>query len=100
MAYGFRPVSHGGYNYNTGGLEEFPIDADSTVKIFNGDIVQLTEDFGVIRNTNTQIPGPLIVTTGSGGNTLPANQALGIFVGCRYVTVSYTHLTLPTTPYV
>ena len=90
MAYGMRPVSHGGYNYQTGGFEEFPIDASSSVKIFNGDIVQLTADFGVIRNTNTQIPVPLTVTAGSGSNVVPVNQALGIFVGCRYVTAAGT----------
>ena len=85
MAYGFRPVSHGGYNYNTGGFEEFPIDAASTVKIFNGDIVQLAGDFGVIRNDSGEIPSPLSVVAAD-NVTAPANQALGVFVGCRYVT--------------
>ncbi len=89
MAYGFRPANHGGYNYQTSGFEEFPIDAASSVKIFNGDIVQLTGDFGVIRNTNTQVPAPLI-RVAADNVTAPADQALGIFVGCRYVTAAGT----------
>jgi hypothetical protein len=87
MAYGLRPVTHGGYQYNTGGFEEYPIDPGYTTQIFNGDIVRLTDDYGVIRSTVDEEPDPLILTAAGADSTvvLPANQALGVFVGCRYV---------------
>lgn len=92
MAYGLRPVSHGGYQYNTGGFEEYPIDPSYGTKIFNGDIVTLTDNYGVVRNTNTEVPAPLILTANGADSTvtLPANQALGVFVGCRYVDTNST----------
>ena len=83
-AYGLRPVTHGGDQYNTGGFEEYPIDSEYSIQIFNGDIVRLTDDYGVIRSTVDEEPDPLILTDGP-TITMPANQALCIFVGCRYV---------------
>ena len=88
-AYGLRPVTHGGYQYNTGGFEEYPIDPEYSIQIFNGDIVRLTDDYGVIRSTVDEEPDPLILTDGP-TITMPANQALGIFVGCRYVDTNGT----------
>ena len=87
MAYGLRPVTHGGYQYNTGGFEEYPIDPSYATQIFNGDIVKLTNDYGVVRNSDDEVPTPLILTAAGTESTvvLPANQALGGFVGCRYV---------------
>ena len=87
MAYGLRPVTHGGYQYNTGGFEEYPIDPSYATQIFNGDIVKLTNDYGVVRNSDDEVPTPLILTAAGTESTvvLPANQALGVFVGCRYV---------------
>ena len=84
MAYGLRPVTHGGYQYNTGGFEEYPIDPSYATQIFNGDIVKLTNDYGVVRNSDDEVPTPLILTAAP-AVTLPTNQALGVFVGCRYV---------------
>ena len=88
-AYGLRPVTHGGYQYNTGGFEEYPIDPSYATSIFNGDIVSLTNDYGVVRNTNTEVPTPLILTAVP-AVTLPTNVALGVFVGCRYVDTNGT----------
>jgi hypothetical protein len=80
MAYGLRPVNHGGYNYNTSGFEEFKIDDAYTTRISNGDMVTLIADEGVNRLGTAPTPGLL-----AGASTaVPANQALGIFVGCRY----------------
>ena len=88
-AYGLRPVTHGGYQYNTGGFEEYPIDPGYATSIFNGDIVKLTDDYGVVRNAAGEIPTPLILTAAP-AVTLPSNQALGVFVGCRYVDTNGT----------
>lgn len=89
-AYGLRPVTHGGYQYNTGGFEEYPIDPSYATQIFNGDIVKLTNDYGVVRNTNTEVPTPLILVNSGPTVTIPTNQALGVFVGCRYVDTNGT----------
>ena len=88
-AYGLRPVTHGGYQYNTGGFEEYPIDPSYGTSIFNGDIVRLTDDYGVVRNLAAEVPTPLILTAGP-VVTLPTNVALGVFVGCRYVDTNGT----------
>ena len=89
QAYGLLPISYGGYQYNTGGFEEYPIDPSYATKIFTGDIVKLTNDYGVVRNTNTEVPTPLILTNAP-ATTIPTNQALGVFVGCRYVDTNGT----------
>jgi len=81
MAYGLRPVTHGGYNYNSGGFEEFPMDGSYGTRISNGDMVTLIADHGVTRLGTAPTPGLLATSS-----TVPANQALGIFVGCRYTT--------------
>lgn len=81
MAYGLRPVSHGGYQYNTGGFEEFPVDTAYGTRISNGDMVQLVADYGVQRLGTAPTPAVFAATS-----TVPANQALGVFVGCRYTT--------------
>ena len=47
MAYGLRPVSHGGYLYNTGGNEIFPVNASTTAVIGNGDLVKLVAGGGI-----------------------------------------------------
>jgi len=84
MAYGMRPVTHGGYNYNTGGFEEFPIKSAYSTRISNGDFVKLVANHGV--EYLATAPTPLIGTVGAGtSGAQPANPALGIFVGCRYV---------------
>ena len=88
MAYGFRPVTVNGSAYQTGGFQEFPINPSEATRISNGDLCTLTDDYGVI--VNGGVPTPLIVTAGSGGNTLPTFQALGVFVGCRYVDTNGT----------
>jgi len=89
MAYGLRPISHGGYNYNTGGFEEYPIDPSYATQIFHGDIVRLVDDYGVIRSTNSEVPTPLKLTNVP-AVTIPTFQALGIFVGCRYTDTNST----------
>jgi hypothetical protein len=89
MAYGFKPITHGGYNYQTGGFEEFPINPAEATRISHGDLVKLTNDYGIVVLGATA-PIPLVITAGSGGNTVPANQALGVFVGCRYVDTNGT----------
>ena len=89
-AYGLRPVTHGGYQYNTGGFEEYPIDPSYGTSIFNGDIVRLTDDYGVVRNLEAEVPTPLILVNSGPAVTIPTNQALGVFVGCRYVDTNGT----------
>ena len=79
MAYGMRPVTHGGYNYSTGGFEEFKIDDGYTTRISNGDMVTLISDEGVTRLAGAPIPAIFAATS-----VVPSQQALGIFVGCRY----------------
>ena len=89
-AYGLRPVTHGGYQYNTGGFEEYPIDPSYGTSIFNGDIVRLTDDYGVVRNLEAEVPTPLILVNSGPAVTIPTNQALGVIVGCRYVATNGT----------
>jgi hypothetical protein len=79
MAYGFRPATHGGYNYETGGFEEFPINPAEGTRISNGDLVKLTDDYGIVRQAAVPVPGLLLATS------VVPTQALGVFVGCRYV---------------
>tara|TARA_R110000824_G_scaffold91379_1_gene222410 strand:+ start:41 stop:661 length:621 start_codon:yes stop_codon:yes gene_type:complete len=78
MAFGLRPVSNGGYQYNTGGSEAFPISDNANV-IGHGDLVSLTNGGGIILQTGTPDHGVLAATS-----VVPANQILGVFVGCRY----------------
>ena len=93
MAYGMRPTNHGGYNYATGGFQEFVIDANGTsTRISNGDLVKLAApNAGTTPVTGGlevqgSVPEPGILTVGAGTAGLkPANPVLGVFVGCRYV---------------
>lgn len=80
MAYGLRPVTHGGYQYNTGGFESFPIKDDTNV-IGNGDLVKLDNAGGIVLATDS--PTTLIVS-GADEVDAPTNQILGVFVGCEY----------------
>jgi hypothetical protein len=87
MAYGMRPVTHGGYNYQTGGFEEFPIADNYDTEIYNGDLVILLDSGTIARFTTTLSalgPVPLVGAVGGSGGSLPANPVLGVFVGCRY----------------
>ena len=85
MAYGLRPVSHGGYLYNTGGNEVFPVNSSTTAVIGHGDLVKLVAGGGVDLATATPEYAELI----EGDVTLPV-QVLGVFVGCEYVSTSGT----------
>jgi len=88
MAYGLRPVSHGGYLYNSGGNEVFPINSTAATEVIgHGDLVTLVAGGGV----------DLLATTPTSFNSAtadevdaPTNQALGVFVGCEYVSTSGT----------
>jgi hypothetical protein len=80
MAYGLRPVTHGGYNYNTGGFDSFPI-KDAADAIGNGDLVKLDNAGGIVLATTS--PTTLIVS-GADEVDAPGNQVLGVFVGCEY----------------
>ena len=71
MAYGFRPTTHGGYNYETGGFEEFPINPSEGTRISNGDLVKLTDDYGIVRQS--AVPGPGLLP----GTSAVPTQALG-----------------------
>jgi len=89
MAYGFRPVTNGSYNYQTAGFQEIPIDPDETDRISNGDMVTLTDDYGIVRSAG--VPTPLIISAAEAvASTLPTNQVAGIFVGCRYTDANST----------
>ena len=85
MAYGFRPVTVNGSAYQTGGFLEFPINPAEATRISNGDLCTLTDDYGVVRLASAPVPGKLAATS-----VVPSNQALGIFVGCRYVDTNGT----------
>ncbi|MAH49763.1 hypothetical protein CMI37_28320 [Candidatus Pacearchaeota archaeon] len=90
MAYGLRPVSHGGYLYNTGGNEAFPIFgdvSDGTAVIGNGDIVTLNAGGGIQLGTTT--PTGLAVPAADQVDA-PTNQIMGVFVGCEYVDTTGT----------
>ena len=89
MAYGFRPVTVNGAAYQTGGFQEFPINPSEGTRISNGDLCTLTDDYGVVRLGSP--PVPLKFSSASPPvTTVPSNQALGVFVGCRYVDANGT----------
>ena len=85
MAYGFRPVTVNGSAYQTGGFQEFPINPSEATRISNGDLCTLTDDYGVVWLGSAPVPGKL-----AADSEVPSNQALGIFVGCRYVDTNGT----------
>jgi len=87
MAYGMRPTTHGGYQYNTGGFEEFKIADNYATSIFNGDLVTLVNAGTIERYTTALGPTPGVYTSTA---AVPVAPALGVFVGCRYTDSNST----------
>ena len=87
MAYGLRPVSHGGYLYNTGGNEAFPIFgdvSDATNAIGVGDVVSLVAGGGVGLQGTTPSAWNIKVEGVDADVYAPGVQILGVFMGCEY----------------
>ena len=78
--YGLIPINKIGGQNNAGAFREFPMEANNSAAIFNGDLVVLADGQPAAVSST---PTATIISAGASANGTPG--IVGICTGCRYI---------------